>query len=331
MEIRRSGFDFARDRGEDSWHQEDRILTTLFLAAGVAILVTAGVWQHFRYLRVRRERLEDLQPLLYPGGAFHTVTFLKVDAALGRDGEFAALRALREAIEAPGGGRVVYAGLVGVNMAASTQLPNEWSAVVLAQYPSRDAFDRQCEGAEVERVLAGCERSHVHGFRRPALLNLLIPIMLGAMRLRDVVLRREPILPFKPLAAEDAVPPIQMKRKEILKLDDYRDIRDDAIVVVNLIQPGTAEQRAADRSYTQEMMRGMAEGGYGPMHMGAAIRVEGEHSFKHFAAVYYPGIDHMHAMVGSAFINRVGPGKQLGDTLAVATIPVLAKLDEATA
>jgi hypothetical protein len=39
----------------------------------------------------------------------------------------------------------------------------------------------------------------------------------------------------------------------------------------------------------------------------------------------------MHAMIGSAFINRVGPGKQLGDTLAVATIPVLAKLDEATA
>jgi hypothetical protein len=43
-------------------------------------------------------------------------------------------------------------------------------------------------------------------------------------------------------------------------------------------------------------------------------------------AVYYPGIDHMHAMIGSAFMNRIGPGKQLGDTLAVATIPVLSKL-----
>ncbi len=129
------------------------------------------------------------------------------------------------------------------------------------------------------------------------------------------------------MAAEDALPPIQMKRKEILQLDDYRDIRDDAIVVVNLIQPGTAEQRAADRSYSREMMRGMAEGGYGPMHMGGAIPVEGEHRFKQFVAVYYPGIDHMHAMIGSAFINRIGPGKQLGDTLAVATIPVLSKLD----
>ncbi len=45
-----------------------------------------------------------------------------------------------------------------------------------------------------------------------------------------------------------------------------------------------------------------------------------------FVAVYYPGIDHMHAMIGSVFINRIGPSKQLGDTLTVATIPVLSKL-----
>ena len=32
--------------------------------------------------------------------------------------------------------------------------------------------------------------------------------------------------------------------------------------------------------------------------------------------------------IARMFINRVGPGKQLGDSLAVATIPVLAKLDE---
>jgi hypothetical protein len=302
---------------------------SLFLAGGVTALGTAAVWQHLRYLRVRRERVEDRQPLLYAGATFHTVTLLKVEAAEGREGELATLRALRDAIEAPGGGRVVYAGLVGVTMVPSMQLANDWSAVVLAQYPSKDAFDRQREGAEVEQVLAGCERSHVHGFRRPALPNLLIPIALGLMRLRDIVLRREPILPFKPVADQDALPPIQLKRKEILKLDDYRDIRDDAIVIVNLIQPGTAEQRAADRSYSREMMRGMAEGGYGPMHMGGAISVEGEHRFKQFVAVYYPGIDHMHAMIGSAFMHRIGPGKQLGDTLALATIPVLSKLDGA--
>ncbi len=301
---------------------------SLFLALGAGVLIAAGAWQHLRYLRVRRELLEDRQPLFYPGATFHTVTFLKVDASLGREGELATLRAMRRAIEVPGGGRVVYAGLVAVNMASSMRLPNEWSAVLLAQYPSRDAFQRQREGAELTRVLGECERSYVHGFHRPALSNLIVPIALGLMRLRDIVLRREPILPFKPLAIEDALPPIQAKRKEILQLDEYRDIRDDAILVVNLIQPGTAAQQAADNAYTGAMMRGMAQGGYGPMHMGRAVAVEGEHRYRQFVAVYYPGIDHMHAMIGSTFINRVGPGKQLGDTLAVATIPVLAKLGE---
>ena len=121
------------------------------------------------------------------------------------------------------------------------------------------------------------------------------------------------------MAEEDALPQIKMKRKELLQLDDYRAIRDDAVVVVNLIKPGTAEQRAADRAYVGAMKRGMAEGGYGPMHMGRAIRVEGEHRFAQFVAVYYPGIDHMQAKIASAFINRIAPGKPLADTLAIAT------------
>ena len=70
----------------------------------------------------------------------------------------------------------------------------------------------------------------------------------------------------------------------------------------------------------------MAEGSYGPTHVGRAVQVEGEASFTQFVAVYYPGIDHMYAMVGSTFMNRIGSGKQLGDSLAVATVPVLSKL-----
>ncbi len=45
------------------------------------------------------------------GAKFHTVTFVKVEAALGREGDLAVLRTLRAAIEAPGGGRASYAGL----------------------------------------------------------------------------------------------------------------------------------------------------------------------------------------------------------------------------
>jgi hypothetical protein len=70
----------------------------------------------------------------------------------------------------------------------------------------------------------------------------------------------------------------------------------------------------------------MAEGAYGPMHMGSAVAVEGDSRFEVFAAVYCPGIDHMQAMLGSAFMHRIVGGKQLGDSLAIATIPVLSKL-----
>lgn len=295
------------------------------LAAGLVCLAAAAVWQHVRYGKVRRERVDDRQPLLY-GAAFHGVTLLKLAAGAGREGELTALRALRDATETPDGGTVVYAGLVALTMVPSSQLANDWSAVLIAQYPSREAFDRNRRSPAFEAALAGCERHHVHGFVRPAVANLLLPIGLGALRLRDVVLRRDAILPFEPVSDEEALPQLRIKQKELLALDAYRDVRDDAVVILNWIQPGTAEQQAADRAYAGEMMRGMAEGGYGPMHMGRAVTVEGDSRFRQFVAVYYPGIDHMHAMLGSRFMNRIGSGKQLGDTLAVATIPVLSRL-----
>ena len=144
--------------------------------------------------------------------------------------------------------------------------------------------------------------------------------------LRAIVQGREDILPFEPIPDEEAVPGVLAVKKRLEALDGYRDVREDAVVIVNLIRPGYAEQRKADSAYTGEMMRGMAEGGYGPMHIGRAVRVEGDYDFTQYAAVYYPGIDHMHAMIGSRFMNRIGQGKQLGDTLAVATIPVLSQI-----
>jgi hypothetical protein len=98
-------------------------------------------------------------------------------------------------------------------------------------------------------------------------------------------------------------------------------------VIFNLIKPGNAEQRRADRGYARQMMRGMAEGGYGPMHMGKAITIEGDAEFQQFAAIYYPGIDFFQRMLSSTFMSRIGGDKQLGDSLAVITVPILSQLD----
>jgi hypothetical protein len=98
------------------------------------------------------------------------------------------------------------------------------------------------------------------------------------------------------------------------------------VVVFNLIKPGDAAQRAADRAYTRSMMSAMAARAHGPMHVGRAVTVEGDARFSSVAVVYYPGIDHMKKMIGSTFMNRIGEGKQQGDSLAVVTAPILSKL-----
>jgi hypothetical protein len=121
-------------------------------------------------------------------------------------------------------------------------------------------------------------------------------------------------------------PPFQAKREELRKLDAYRDVRDDAVVIVNLIRPGSTEEQDADRAYIATHARGMAEGAQGPMHMGRRRHGRRRQPLRAIRGRLLPGIDHMHAMVGSTFMDRIVRGKQLGDSLALATNPVLAKL-----
>ena len=82
---------------------------------------------------------------------------------------------------------------------------------MLAQYPSREAFDRNRGSTSLRQVLDGCDDSHVHGVQRSAWTNLAIPIGLGILRLRDLLLREDPILPFQPIPEEDALPQIQIQ------------------------------------------------------------------------------------------------------------------------
>ena len=236
------------------------------------------------------------------------------------------LRALRRAIEQPEGGRVVYAGQVGVAVVTSEQVPNEWSALVLAQYPSRGDYDRFSATDAYRAELARFENAYTHGVVRPAALNLAVVQGLLLLRLFDILRRAPSSFPFVP-AGDEALPKQREKRKEVQQLDALRPLGENAVVIFNLIQPGNAEQRRADRSYSLKMMSGMAEGGYGPMHMGRAVTLEGEAAFRTFAAVYYPGIDFLQRMIGSTFMSRIGADKQLGDSLAVATVPILSQLD----
>ncbi len=295
------------------------MIIRIVVPALLVCLLAAAIWQHRRYLHVRREILRDRQPILYAGDTFHALTFVKI-----RPGSPVVddVLALRRSIEVQGGGLVVYAGQVGPAAVVSEQIPHDWSALILVQYPSRQAFDRFNAIADYRSALARFENSYTHGVVRPAATNLLVVQGLLLLRLSNIVRFVPSSFPFVPVG-DEASSKQRAKMKEMKQLDAFRPLGEKGVVIFNLIKPGNAEQRSADRSYRLEMMSGMAEGGYGPMHMGRAVTVEGDAEFEQFAAVYYPGIDFLQSMIGSTFMSRIGGDKQLGDSLAVVTVPIL--------
>jgi len=287
-----------------------------FSAVGVC------VWQHRRYLKARREIVQDQQPLLYPGRTFHAVIYLKVEP--GKD-VIGAVRSLRPILESPGAGTIVYAGRAATALVRSEQVESDWDAVLLVQYESRQAFNSARERAEQREALTSFERVYVHGFQRPALINLMLPLALLQRRASDILRRTPSAFPFVP-AGDGAHASQRAMMQDLEALEPHRHLGEDAVVVFNLIKPGDAAQRAADRAYLDSMMGAMAEGAHGPMHVGRAVTVEGDARFSSVAIAYYPGTDYMQKLMGSTFMARIGEGKQQGDSLAVVTLPFLSKL-----
>ena len=46
-----------------------------WLAIGLAVVAGVMLWQHLRYLRARRNIVQDRQPMLYSTDSFHVITF----------------------------------------------------------------------------------------------------------------------------------------------------------------------------------------------------------------------------------------------------------------
>jgi hypothetical protein len=297
------------------------IIGTLLGLLGLSA-VGLCVWQHHRYLKVRRKIVQDQQPVLHPSRTFHALIYLKVEP--GTD-VIDAVRSLRPVLESPGAGTIVYAGQAAVALVRSEQVENDWDAVLLVQYDSRQAFDAARERTEQRQALASFEQVYIHGFQRSVLANLMIPQVLLKLRATDILRRKPSHFPFVPVG-DDAFPSQKVMIEDLKTLAKLRHLCEDAVVVFNLIKPGDAAQRAADHAYTQSLMSAMAERTHGPMHVGRAVTVEGDAKFSAVAVVYYPGIDYMQNMIGSTFMNRIGEGKQQGDSLAVVTVPFLSKL-----
>ncbi|HVO88279.1 MAG TPA: hypothetical protein VMV45_07040 [Casimicrobiaceae bacterium] len=297
----------------------------------LAGMIGAIAWQQLRYLHARRDVVHDAQPLLYSTAAFHVLTFLYYPVDAPSDGAddrdlLAALRELRAAAESGGDARVVYAGKVAVNALASTQLVARfggevpWSAVLLTQFDSRAAADRIMAGDAYHRALARFARTYACGMQRSPWLNLGFPMVLLGKRIGQILTRAPSHFPFVPAEPN---PAIELRATQLLAAREYGA---HAVVVANLLREGTSENAAADRQYTQQMFGLMAEGVHGPMHIGTAVPLADGDRFDRVALVYYPGVQYFADMMRSRFYRGIVGDKQLGDTQASITVPLLDRL-----
>ncbi len=297
--------------------------TLVVALVGIASLV---LWQELRYLHARRTAVHDAQPLLHSGRVFHVVTLLSF--AGGDDGElFAAMRELRNASESGGDSQVVYAGKVAVNALASQQLVARfggevpWSAVLLTQFDSRAAADRVLASDGYRQALTRFGQAYSCGMQRSAWLNLGIPVVLLGKRVQQLLSGAPSHFPFIPAAQSE--PAIEERAAQLLAAREYGA---HAVVVVNLVREGTAANAAADRRYTAQMFGMMAEGVHGPMHAGATVPLAMEDEFDRVALVNYPGVQYFADMMRSRFYRDIVGEKQLADTQASITVPVLDRL-----
>jgi len=299
-------------------------IVVLVAALLVVTLVAALGWQHLRYLKTRRQIVQDRQPLFHSAGCFHVVTFVAVPE--GSD-VIEEVRKLRGDLESDGQAELVWAGRVALTALESEQIaPAPWSAVLLVQYPSRQAYDAAVASPGYRIALDRFTRTYSHGLERPRGLNLGIPFLLLALRAGQIVSRAPSHYPFVPASAEEQDARTAERGARLEQLRRLKPLSEDALVVVNLLKQGTPEQRAADAGYGRRMAGLFAEGAHGPMHIGRAVTLEGDAEFDRVAIVYYPGVEYFIDMARSSFFNGIVGGKQPGDTLAVPTVPITDRL-----
>ena len=290
----------------------------------IVILLAVG-GQQYRYLRWRRDVAADRQELFHSSSAFHVVTVVALS-----DGQplLTGVRELVDAIERDGAA-VVYAGKIAVNALQSSQIPQtEWDAFVLAQYPSREAYQASEARPDYQKVRSSFASSYAIGMQRSPWLNLAIPIGMLGIRAVDILKRTPARYPFRRAEELGQVPAVLRDRRARLVegLLANREYGKDACVVLNFIKNGSSEQREANSGYGSEMFRLMAEMGNGPTHMGDAVTLEGDADFDNIVIVYYPGVEYFAEMIQSEFFTGIVGGKQLGDTLSSPTVPLLPHL-----
>jgi hypothetical protein len=295
-----------------------------FILVALGLIACLLAWQHLRYLDARRGAAQDRQSVLHSTSSLHVITFL--EAEKGRE-LIPDISRLTQAIKNDGKGKLIYAGQAGFTVASSRLEPAQWNAVILTEYPSRDAYESASQGSDYRDALSVFSQSYSHGMQRNPLLNLALPQALLALRLADIAKGNLGAAPLEalPKPAEPSAEYAMLSERSAA-LRSLAAVNSEAVVIFNLSQPGNSAQQAANAGYGIQMLTRMAALAHGPIHIGSAVRLEGDVDFEQVAIVYYPGADYFADLMGSRFFQGIIGDKQLGDTLAVPTVPILSQL-----
>jgi len=295
-------------------------LVAIALVVLVLVACSAMVWQHSRYVGIRRDLLHDRQATFYASDVFHTLIYLRT--APGKD----VIEEVRAFKQATAGSEAswIYAGKTALAPLASAQVgENHWTAVVFLQYPSRGAYALHAESDSMKEALARFEETYTQGVRRGAMTNLMIPQGLLAYRLFQLVTFRPSYFPFARAKDHERFPEAEEYARQLL---EEKELGAEALLIVNLVKDGTPEEQAANRSYGASMLGAMAEAGYGPIHAGRPVRLERNYDFDSTLLVFYPGVEFFAELMRSEFSQSIYGNKQLGDTQANITVPILDRL-----
>jgi len=297
---------------------------SLLVLGLIAVLVAAMGWQHFRYLNWRRAMAQDHQPLLHSSSAFHVISYLRLEPG---DDLVESLAKARETLERAGGSQWIYAGKVVLMGLRSSQLGEaQWDAIVMSQYDSREAYDAVARSNAHSQAFAHFDASYHHGMQRSAALNLAMPMIFLGMRVADIVNGVPVIDPYDGASDEDLAGRNLALERIRPAIEAARAYNENAAVVFNLARSGSAAEQEANRGYGRKMLGLFAAKGHGPSHMGKSVTIEGDAEFDDVNIVYYPGIDYLISLMRSKFYNGIVGGKQLGDTQAIPTVPILDRL-----
>ena len=288
----------------------------------LALLLSAMLWQQWRYLRIRRAA-GDRQRCLHSPDALHVLVFFRLH---GGSKLLDSVRTFQQLVLAGSNARLVYAGQAAFTAATQQLADRRWDGILLFQYPSRADFEASRSRSSYSAARLVFADSYFHGMRRNLQASALIPQVMLRIRLRDMLTGKSRIAPLVPSAQFATAPEVQPWRDHASRLRALHEVNRDALVVYTLVKYCSGDRLDVAHDIGAGLLSRMAAMAYGPLHVGRCVALEELARFDDVFAVYYPSARYFAQLLGSQYFPVIIGSNTRHDSLRVATVPITSRL-----